>query len=197
MDDEMNGWKRRLRGAFGNALVWGGGFAAIGATIFTTLQLAGFLYSPTPWRAGLELALKFGLFGAISGGAFAAVIRFAYRGRRLADINWRRFALTAGVATGVFVPLFMQTMNLLSGDGLVPWGDVLDDGALLSVFGAIAAGASMRLAQRVKGGGDAEGDASTPDLLADAPDEPLRLPAGANVAAPRSPSAARERSMRR
>ncbi len=199
--DDMSPWKRRLRGAIGNALVWGGSFAAIGATVFTALRLAGFVYSPTPWLTGLEITLKLGLFGAISGGAFAAVIRFAYHGRRLRDIRPGRFALTAGVATGVFVPLSMQTMNILSGDGMVAWGDVLDDGALLSVFAAIAAGASLKLAQRVQGQGDASlADlAESDDVAALAGDEgsahpALGLPAAGDAALPLTP---RERSRQR
>ncbi|MFN8669934.1 MAG: hypothetical protein U0164_22315 [Gemmatimonadaceae bacterium] len=194
MDGQSSTWKRRLRGAIGNALVWGGGFAALGASVFTALKVSGFIYAPMPWLLGLEITLKLGLFGAISGGAFAAVIRFAYQGRRLADINWKRFALTAGVATGIFVPLFMQTMNVISGDGMVPWGDVLDDGVLLSVFGAIAAGASLKLAQRVTGGGDGvdAADASI-ESLGDS-GERLGLPQGEGAAATLAP---RERSKQR
>lgn len=39
-------------------------------------------------------------------------------------------------------------MNLLTGDGLVPMGLVLDDVAWAMAFGGIAAGASLKLAQR-------------------------------------------------
>jgi hypothetical protein len=48
----------------------------------------------------------------------------------------------------VFVPLFLQAMNLISGDGLVPWRLVLDDALWTAVFGGVVAGGSLRLAQR-------------------------------------------------
>ena len=41
-------------------------------------------------------------------------------------------------------------MNWLSGDGLVPWELVLDDGLLTAVFGGAAAGGSLKLAQHAE-----------------------------------------------
>jgi hypothetical protein len=52
------------------------------------------------------------------------------------------------VVTGVFVPLFLQAMNLLSGDGVVPWRLVLDDALWTAVFGGVVAGGTLKLAQR-------------------------------------------------
>jgi hypothetical protein len=52
------------------------------------------------------------------------------------------------VITAVFVPLFLQTMNLLSDGHLVPWRLVLDDSLWTGVLGAVAAGGSLKLAQR-------------------------------------------------
>jgi len=46
------------------------------------------------------------------------------------------------------VPLFLQTMNVLSGDGPVAWGLVLDDAVWASVFGAAAAAGFLLLARR-------------------------------------------------
>ena len=190
MDGSSSGWKRRLRGAIGNAMVWGIGWGTVGAVGFTALRLTGVISSRVPWIAGVELSLKLGLFGAISGAAFAAVIRFAYRGKRLSQINWLRFGLTAGVATGIFVPLFMQTMNILSGDGLVAWKDVLDDGVMLSVFAAVGAAASLKLAQSVKGTQTADED----DARLDDGDAAGLLGEGTGAA---RPLAARERATQR
>ena len=136
---------RRLRGALGNALVWGVGWFTAGLVLFATLRLAGIVSSP--WTEVLELAGKAGIIGGIAGGAFSSVIRLLFHGRRLSEISWVRFGIIGGVVTGLFVPLFMQTMNLLSGDGLVPWELVLDDALLTAVFGGAAAGGSLKLAQ--------------------------------------------------
>ena len=145
---------RRLRGALGNALVWGAGWSAAAFAVMVTMRLAGAM-SDASWLQMFALAVKFGVIGTIAGGAFSAVIGLVYRGRRLSEINWIRFALGGAVVTGVFVPLFLQTMNLLSGDGLVPWALVTDDAVLTAVFGGVAAACSLRLAQwadaRVRG----------------------------------------------
>ena len=139
---------KRLRGALGNALVWGAGWSAFALLVFTVLRLAGVLPKSGSWLQGLGLAARFGIVGFVAGGAFAGIMRFVYHGRRLRDINWVRFGIAGGIATGVFVPLFLQAMNVISGDGLVPWRLVLDDALWTAVFGGVVAGGSLRLAQR-------------------------------------------------
>ena len=138
---------RRLRGALGNALVWGVGWSAAAFVVMAVMGVAGMLPATFSWIGALELAAKFGIFGGIAGAAFSSVIRILYHGHHLRDIGWVRFGIIGGIATGVFVPLFMQLMNLLSGDGLVAWKLVLDDAVLTAVFGGAVAGISLKLAQ--------------------------------------------------
>jgi hypothetical protein len=136
---------KRLRGFFGTALVWGAGWMIAGSALLFTLRLVGVL--TFPWIDLLIFAVRIGIVGSVTGAAFSIVIRFLYHGRRLSEINWVRFGLGGGIVTGLFVPLFLQTMNLLSGDGLVPWELVLDDGLWTAVFGGVSAGGSLKLAQ--------------------------------------------------
>ena len=136
---------RRIRGGFGTALVWGIGWMTAGLALLVTLRLVG-VFS-FPWAELVVFALRMGIVGAVTGGAFSVVMSLLYRGRRLSGINWVRFGIGGGVVTGLFVPLFLQTMNLFSGDGLVPWELVLDDGLWTAVFGGVAAGGSLKLAQ--------------------------------------------------
>jgi len=103
---------RRLRGAVGNALVWGVGWFAAALALFATLRVVGILPATFSWGEVLGYAIRAGIVG--------------------------------GVVTGLFVPLFLQAMNLLSGDGFVPWELVLDDGLWTAVFGSVAAGGSLR-----------------------------------------------------
>jgi hypothetical protein len=140
------GW-RRLRGVVRNALVWGAGWSALSFGVFAILRLFGVFPNAT-WVQGLGLAARFGIVGAVAGGAFSTVIGLVYRGRRLRDISWVRFGIAGAVITGLFVPLFLQAMNLISGDGLVPWRLVLDDALWTAVFGGVVAGGSLKLAQR-------------------------------------------------
>jgi hypothetical protein len=79
------------------------------------------------------------------------------------------------VVTGVFVPLFLQLMNLISGDGLVPWHLVLDDGVWGAVFGGVVAAGSLKLAQRA----DAISAGLSHDQLDDV-DQRLSLPGNAD-----------------
>jgi hypothetical protein len=145
-----DGTSRRLRGAIGNALLWGAGFAAFGAATLVALRLTGIVHGRLSWLGLLGMAVRFGFWGVVAGGAFATVVRLVYRGRRVSNIGWVRFGIIGGLVTGAFVPLFMQLMNVLSGDGMVAWGLVLDDAVWATVFGAVAAGGSMRLAQRAR-----------------------------------------------
>lgn len=147
---------RHLRAVLRNAVTWGAAWALAGGALVGVLRLV----DPGPGveslaerlgvalLAGIGWGIRFGVAGAVIGTVFAAIIRFGYRGRRLADINPLGFALLGAVAGGVGVPLFLQLMNVLSGDGPVAWGLVLDDARWASLFGAAAAGGSILLARR-------------------------------------------------
>lgn len=139
---------RRLRGALGNAVVWGGLWFAAVLVLGGALRVTGVLTSS--WEAVLMTAFRGGIIGGIAGAAFSTVIGLLYRGRRLSEINWIRFGLGGAIATGLFVPVFLQFMNLLSGDGMVPMGLVLDDIPLAAVLGGVAAGGSLKLAQHAE-----------------------------------------------
>ncbi|MFG1691565.1 hypothetical protein ACGF5M_05385 [Gemmatimonadota bacterium] len=138
---------RRLRGALGNALVWGGGWFTLAFAVFAVLRIVGVFPETVSWAEVLELAMKAGIVGAVTGGAFSVVIRLLYHGRRLSEISWVRFGIGGGLVTGLFFPVFLQTMNLLSGNELLPWVLFLDDGLLTAFFGGVVAGGSVKLAQ--------------------------------------------------
>ena len=140
---------RRLRGVIGNAVVWGAGWAASALVVFIGLKAAGVVQSPS-WLDGLMVAARFGFVGALAGTAFSGVIGLLYRGRRLADISALRFGIGGAMMGGVFVPAFLTLARLLSGDGPLPLADLLTNGLLSAAFGAVAAGGSLKLAQRAQ-----------------------------------------------
>jgi hypothetical protein len=127
--------------------MWGFGWSAAAFVVITTMWLTGNIGEAT-WFEVVGLSIKFGVWGTIAGGVFSGIIGLLYRGRRLSEISWVRFGLGGAVVTGLFVPLFMQVMNVLSGDGMVPWNLVTDDALITGVFGGLAAGVSLKLAQR-------------------------------------------------
>jgi MFS family permease len=158
-----------LRAVLRNAVTWGAAWAVAGGALVTTISL----FDPSPGieslleRLGLAIlsgiawGVRFGLAGAVIGTVFASVIRLGYRGRRLADINPVRFAMLGAVVGGVGVPLYLQTMNVLTGGGMISWGLVTDDALWATVFGAAAAAGSILLARRA----DAPPHGPRPDQL--------------------------------
>jgi hypothetical protein len=143
---------KQVRAAMGTAMVWGAAWTALGFAGFAALKITGSLPASVGWLDALMIAPRFGIIGGVVGAAFSAFVGVMYRGRRLSDLRALRFGVGGGIVAGLFVPLFLQTMNLLSGDGLVPMELVLDDGVWASVFGAVAAGGSLLLAPRAQTG---------------------------------------------
>jgi hypothetical protein len=141
---------RRLRGAVGNAVVWGAAWAACSAAVFAGLKVAGLLPAPAIWLDAILVAARFGLMGGIVGGAFSLVIGLLYGGRRLSDLSAVRFGIRGGIMAGLFVPAFMTVARLLSGDAFLPLADLLTNGLMAAAFGAVAAGGSLTLAQRAQ-----------------------------------------------
>jgi len=139
---------RRIRAIVRNAVIWAAGWAAVPAALFTVLRLTGVVPGSVSWHNGLGLAARFGIVGFVAGAVFSSIVGVAYRGRRLAEINWVKFGLAGGAITAVVVPLFLQTMNLLTDGHIIAWHLVLDDSLWTGVLGAVAAGGSLKFAQR-------------------------------------------------
>jgi hypothetical protein len=138
----------RLRATFRNSVVWGVVWGTFGTAVASVMRLIDKIPFGYALLDGLGMGIRIGFIGAIAGAAFFAFIRIAYRGMRLSEISWLRFGAGGAIVAGLFVPGFLQTMNLLSGGSLVPWHLVLDDGLLSVFFGGITAAGTMMLAQR-------------------------------------------------
>jgi hypothetical protein len=140
----------RLRATVRNSVVWGIGWGCIGSAVAATRRLLDGIPFGHALLDGVGMGIRIGVMGAIAGAAFFAYISVAYRGKRLSDISWLRFGIGGAVVAGLFVPAFLQTMNLLTGGSLVPWHLVLDDTFYSAVFGGITAAGTMILAQRAE-----------------------------------------------
>jgi predicted ATPase len=64
------------------------------------------------------------------------------------EMSWVRFALAGAVVSATMIPLFLQLLNVISGDGPVAWSELTDDIPLLAVLGGGAAATWLALAQR-------------------------------------------------
>ena len=183
-DDKSRRWRAVLR----TALMWGAAWTVAGGTLIALVTL----FDPTPEveslpgrfavavLSGAMWGVRFGLIGAVMGTLFSTVVRLGYRGRRLADISPVRFGLLGAVVGGVGVPLFLQTMNVLSGTGPIAWGLVTDDGVWASLFGGAAAAGSILLARRA----EARSPAVSGSEELDAVDDRDSLPPAAQRPAP-------------
>jgi hypothetical protein len=138
----------RLRATFRNSVVWGVAWGAFGTGVASVMRLIDKIPFGYALLDGLGMGIRIGVIGAIAGAAFFAFISVAYRGKRLSEISWPRFGAGAAIVAGLFVPGFLQAMNLLTGGSLVPWHLVLDDLLLSAFFGGITAAGTMILAQR-------------------------------------------------
>lgn len=153
-------------------MLWGAGWTILGFAAFAALKVNGMLPESVIWLDGLMIAPRFGIIGGVAGAGFSAFVGLLYRGRRLSDLRAVRFGIGGAIVAAAVVPLFLQTMNLLSGDGMVPMELVLDDSLWAAVFGGVAAGGSLLLAQRAQArlggiGRDQPGLPGSADRLAD------------------------------
>jgi hypothetical protein len=69
---------RRLRGAVGNALVWGASWSATAFVVTLALRAAGAIPGSGSWLDAFAIGARFGLVGAIAGGAFSLAIGLVY-----------------------------------------------------------------------------------------------------------------------
>ena len=137
----------RLRAIFKNAVVWGAGWGALGTAVASVMRLNDNISFPIALLDGLGMGIRIGFVGALVGAAFAGFISFAYRGKRLSEINWLRFGAGGLILGGLFVPAFLEAMSLLTGGGLVPFNLIGDDMLYSALFGGITAAGTMKLAQ--------------------------------------------------
>ncbi len=137
---------RRLRGALGNAVVWGAIWFATALAISSVLGLVEGSFS---WAETWRQAARIGVMGGLASAAFSTAIGLLYRGKRLSEISWVRFGLGGGAVAGVIVPLIMLVGRTVSGDGPLPLENWVTSALVAAAFGTVAAGGTMKLAQRV------------------------------------------------
>ena len=123
---------RRLRAAFGNALIWGLAWFVGSSVLGVVALLLGAFPSVgiITLSSFLRGTVGFGITGFLVGGAFSGILRMAYRDQGLLKINAPLFGLGGAVVAGVLAPF-------LGGSAVI--------GAAL---GAVTAFATIRIAQK-------------------------------------------------
>lgn len=141
-------WSRRLLAVVRNAIVWGAGWFLVAVAVVTVLLLTGRAPPDATWFRAMGLAARVGVVGGMAGALFALATIVLYRGRRMREMSWVRFGLAGAVISGLGMPLVLQGLNILSGDGPVAWHLLTDDIPLLAILGGGAAAVWLKLAQR-------------------------------------------------
>lgn len=137
----------RLKAVFRNAVVWAVGWGALGTTWATLRRLGDNIQLPYAILDGVGMGVRIGIVGGIVGAAFATFIISEYKGKRLSEISWLKFGMGGMILAGLFVPVALETLSLLTGGGFVPLRLVTDDIVFSGLFGAITAAGTMKLAQ--------------------------------------------------
>lgn len=137
-------------GAVRNGLLWAVGWSGACLLAFAVMWLAGRVNPKIGIEIVLLNAVRIAVWGALAGAFFWGVLALLERlgrSRPFAEMSSARFGILGALATAAFVPLTMQLFNLVSGDGLAAWKDVLDDIVWVMPLGGAAAVATLKLAQ--------------------------------------------------
>ena len=139
---------RRLRAALGNGLVWGVTWFTTAFVAYGGLGLLGaFEGLANPLGLVLGIALNVGLTGLVTGLAFSAYLRFGFLGRPLLGLRTRWMALGGAAVAATTSALFGIALRAALG-GPIMLGEMLAGLPMVALFGAVTAGATIRIAQR-------------------------------------------------
>jgi hypothetical protein len=146
MSDQVKA--KRWRAVFRNAAMWGLAWGGLGTIVAALFRLNDGIAPMHALLDGIGMGVRIGVVGALAGAAFSTFISMAYRGKRLSEISAAKFGFGGAVLAGAFVPAWMQTLNLLTGGGFVPFDLINGDIVMAAVFGGVTAFGSMLLAKR-------------------------------------------------
>jgi hypothetical protein len=136
---------RRIRGALGNAAVWGGAWTAASVVWIGWILVKGLIYTPELvaatdwgsseiWRALLSIIGYTAVIGAGTGIAFSKYLAANFRRKSLEDLSSSRTALGGGLVTLLVGLVIYMTLGAPAGIGfddvlpLISWGTLLGSG---------------------------------------------------------------------
>jgi len=147
---------RRLRGALGNALVWGIGWFGAGLALILGTRFFGPrppTFTPETIRIILMGATGVAVAGAITGGIFSAYIAANFRRRQLTEINPARFALGGSLVT-VLLGLAVIYVGSFFSDWPLFLKDLVQPVLIYGSIGAVTGYGTIKLAQKSLPPGD-------------------------------------------
>jgi hypothetical protein len=141
---------RRWIAVVRTGVVWGAAWFVVATCFVTVALLTGIAPTDATWFRAFGMAMRIGVVGGMAGALVAGTTALFYRGRRLRDMHWITFGVAGAVVTAVGMPLVLQMLNILSGDGPVAWHYLTDDIPWMGVMGGAVSAAWLALAQRAE-----------------------------------------------
>ena len=139
---------KRLRGAFGNALVWAIGWGGVGGVLMSLWYLLSVNPSASPIQLPVMPFIRlFAGIGFLSGGAFSLYLGVAGRNKRLDELSAIRIGLGGAVAAALVLPIYGVAVFGTPGDFRL-WADVLIPSSIAFVLGGATAFSTVKIAQR-------------------------------------------------
>jgi hypothetical protein len=144
----MNGWIRKLRGAFGTALTWALGWATLAVPGSSLMWVLGGSDARFVETVVALTAMAAGS-GFLAGGVFSLGLATFGRNRSIDELKVLPMALLGGLAAAI-LPIAVGIYGALAPAFITEWSVFLMVGAVLTGFGAVTAGSLLKIA---KGGG--------------------------------------------
>ena len=166
---------RRLRGALGNAVVWGSAWFLAAFPLTGVFWILGLMSGVPLWPFALGTAQTLAGMGFLAGGAFSLFLGIAGRHKRLRDLGAIRIALGTGALAGILVPTLGVVVNAFGGFPVT-----VEPAAVVGMISGGLAGVSalgtIKAAQNALNPGEegqGESESGSPPLLAEPQKDPV------------------------
>lgn len=143
----MRNLQQRLRGAFGNAVVWGVGWVLAGVAMISVVYALGFAGGRTFLESVGAAASSFGVLGFLAGGTFSIYLGSIGTRKKLHELSAGRTAVVAGLLTAVSVPLFRVGIQAFGLSFIVPIEVIVLTSVLPGALGGLTAFGTIKVAQ--------------------------------------------------
>ena len=150
---------RRLRGALGNALVWGGMWFGSTFALLLGPYFLGSGRTDLSWqvlRVLFEASLLIGLVGFVTGSAFSAYVASAFRDRKIEDLSPARFALGGSLVPIPIILLLKMWLSAAMGDGWIFMSELVVPVTFAATLGALTGYGTAKLAQKAMSPGESQ-----------------------------------------
>jgi len=143
----MDSPSRTARGAFGTAITWAAGWFLVALPILVVAQLVLGLDLTNPWIWAILTSTRIGFTGFLTGGAFSAFLRLAFRDRDVLSLKAGPLSIGGALAAAV-ASLPVALLSPIMWGWSVTTAGFVAGAAAAAVLGGATAFSTIRIAQR-------------------------------------------------